>query len=378
MNIYFDNAATTQLDQRVLDTMMPFMIDSFGNPSSIHKHGREVKAAIENSRNKIADILGASPSEIFFTSGGTEADNTFLINTVLTKKTSIAISSKIEHHAVLHTLEELEKRNLLNLHFVNLDSKGHIEYEHLEKLISKNPNSLVSLMHGNNEIGNLTDLERVGSICKEHNAIFHSDTIQTIGHFVHNLSKINIQSIAGSAHKFHGPKGVGFLYISNNHKIPPYIMGGSQERNMRGGTENVSGIIGLAKALEIAAEEMQETKKHIMNLKSKMIELLSSSLDNVLFNGASKSMDKSLYHVLNVAIPNIEDKQMFLFNLDINKISVSAGSACSSGSTKNSHVINELKLSELYTAIRLSFSKLNTFDEVEYVAKKIVELQKAS
>ena len=218
MNIYFDNAATTQLDKRVLDTMIPFMIDNYGNPSSIHKHGREVKSAIENSRSKIADILGARPNEIFFTSGGTEANNTFLINTVLEKKTSIAITSKIEHHAVLLALEELEKRKLLKILYVNLDSQGHIDYKHLEQLLINNPESLVSLMHGNNEIGNLTDIERVGDLCNKTKSIFHSDTVQTIGHFNHNLSNNNIQSIVGSAHKFHGPKGIGFLYINSDYK----------------------------------------------------------------------------------------------------------------------------------------------------------------
>ena len=378
MNIYFDNAATTQLDKRVLDTMIPFMIDNYGNPSSIHKHGREVKSAIENSRSKIADILGASPNEIFFTSGGTEADNTFLINTVLEKKTSIAITSKIEHHAVLHTLEELEKRNLLKILYVNLDSHGHIDYKHLEQLLINNPQSLVSLMHGNNEIGNLTDIERVGDLCKKTKSIFHSDTVQTIGHFNHNLSNNNIQSIVGSAHKLHGPKGIGFLYINSDYKIPPYIMGGAQERNMRGGTENVSGIIGLSKALELATLEMKETKKHITILKSRMIDLLNKSIDQVLFNGDSSSMTNSLYHVLNIAIPKIEDRQMFLFNLDINKISVSAGSACSSGSQKNSHVIDEIKMDEDYSPVRISFSKLNTTEEVDYVVDKIVELHKIS
>ena len=378
MNVYFDNAATTQLDPRVLDAMLPYMQNHFGNPSSIHKHGREVKAAIENSRNKIAEILGASPGEIFFTSGGTEADNTFLVNTVLEKKIKIAITSKIEHQAVLHTLEELQSRGLLNVHYVNLNDKGHIDYQHLDILLFEHPKSLVSLMHGNNEIANLTDIKIIGSICNKYDAIFHSDTVQTIGHFRHNLSSFYIHSIVGSAHKFHGPKGVGFLYLNNTHKIPPYIMGGAQERNMRGGTENVHGIIGLAKALEIATHEMENNKQHIEALKSRMMELLQKNIDKVLFTGDSSNMNKSLYHVLNVALPNIEDKQMFLFNLDINNISVSAGSACSSGSDKGSHVIQEINLPEMYNTIRLSFSKLNTTEEIEYVAKKIIKLQKTN
>ena len=378
MNIYFDNAATTQLDKRVLEEMIPFMVQNYGNPSSIHKHGREVKASVENSRNKIADILDVTPGEIFFTSGGTEADNTFLINAIYSRKIKIAITSKIEHHAVLHTLEDLERRNIIKIFYVDIDSKGHIDYDHLEKLISSNPKSIVSLMHGNNEIGNITEIERVAEMCNKNDSIFHSDTVQTIGHFNINLSSKNIHSIVGSAHKFHGPKGIGFMYINNKIKIPPYIIGGSQERNMRGGTENVSGIIGLSKALEITIEEKDETKKHIENLKFNMIDMLKKNIKNLIFNGDCDNLKKSLYHVLSLSIPKIEDKQMFLFNLDINKISVSAGSACSSGSSKNSHVLEELKLENNHSPVRVSFSKLNTMDEVNYVVKKIAELQKIS
>jgi len=378
MNIYFDNAATTQLDKRVLEEMIPFMVENYGNPSSIHKHGREVKASVENSRNKIADILDVSPGEIFFTSGGTEADNTFLINAIYSRKIKIAITSKIEHHAVLQTLEDLERRNIIKILYVDIDSKGHIDYDHLEKLISSNPKSIVSLMHGNNEIGNITEIERVAEMCNKNDSIFHSDTVQTIGHFNINLSSKNIHSIVGSAHKFHGPKGIGFMYINNKIKIPPYIIGGSQERNMRGGTENVSGIIGLSKALEITIQEKDETKKHIENLKFNMIDMLKKNIKNLIFNGDCDNLKKSLYHVLSLSIPKIEDKQMFLFNLDINKISVSAGSACSSGSSKNSHVLEELKLENNHSPVRVSFSKLNTMDEVNYVVKKIAELQKIS
>ena len=378
MNIYFDNAATTQLDKRVLEEMIPFMVQNYGNPSSIHKHGREVKASVENSRNKIADILDVTPGEIFFTSGGTEADNTFLINAIYSRKLKTAITSKIEHHAVLHTLEDLERRNIIKILYVDIDSKGHIDYDHVEKLISSNPKSIVSLMHGNNEIGNITEIERVAEMCNKNDSIFHSDTVQTIGHFNINLSSKNIHSIVGSAHKFHGPKGIGFMYINNKIKIPPYIIGGSQERNMRGGTENVSGIIGLSKALEITIEEKDETKKHIENLKFNMIDMLKKNIKNLIFNGDCDNLKKSLYHVLSLSIPKIEDKQMFLFNLDINKISVSAGSACSSGSSKNSHVLEELKLENNHSPVRVSFSKLNTMDEVNYVVKKIAELQKIS
>ena len=278
----------------------------------------------------------------------------------------------------MHTLEDLERRNIIKILYVDIDSKGHIDYDHLEKLISSNPKSIVSLMHGNNEIGNITEIERVAEMCNKNDSIFHSDTVQTIGHFNINLSSKNIHSIVGSAHKFHGPKGIGFMYINNKIKIPPYIIGGSQERNMRGGTENVSGIIGLSKALEITIEEKDKTKKHIENLKFNMIDMLKKNIKNLIFNGDCDNLKKSLYHVLSLSIPKIEDKQMFLFNLDINKISVSAGSACSSGSSKNSHVLEELKLENNHSPVRVSFSKLNTMDEVNYVVKKIAELQKIS
>jgi len=374
MNVYFDNAATTPISKKVLDKMIPYMEDGFGNPSSIHKRGREIKSVIEKSRSKVADILSCEPGEIFFTSGGTEADNMFIINTVLEKKIDTIITSKIEHHAVLHCCDYLNKTQNINIKYVSINEKGELDLEDLENLVSKNKNSLVSLMHGNNEIGNINDLKNISKICEKNNVVFHSDTVQTVGHYSINLNEMNIQGIVGSAHKFHGPKGIGFLYLNNKHKISPFIHGGAQERNMRGGTENVYGIVGLSEALSLASENMTSHKDKITLLKSNMIESLQKKVKGVKFNGLSSDLDKSLYTVLNVSIPKVDDQQMFLFNLDINNIAASAGSACSSGSDSGSHVLKEIKTEEGFVNVRFSFNKYNSDEEVDYVVNKIVEI----
>ena len=374
MNVYFDNAATTPISKKVLDKMIPYMEDGFGNPSSIHKRGREIKSVIEKSRSKVADILSCEPGEIFFTSGGTEADNMFIINTVLEKKIDTVITSKVEHHAVLHCCDYLNKTQNINIKYVSINDNGEVDLDDLEKITSNNNNSLVSLMHGNNEIGNINDLKTISKICEKNNVIFHSDTVQTVGHYAIDLNKINIQGIVGSAHKFHGPKGIGFLYLNNKHKISPFIHGGAQERNMRGGTENIYGIVGLSEALTLAYENMTTHKEKIIALKSHMIESLKQKVKGVKFNGLSSDLDNSLYTVLNASIPNVDDQQMFLFNLDINNIAASAGSACSSGSDSGSHVLKEIKTEEGFVNVRFSFSKYNSIEEVDYVINKIVEI----
>ena len=374
MNVYFDNAATTPISKKVLDKMIPYMEDGFGNPSSIHKRGREIKSVIEKSRSKVADILSCEPGEIFFTSGGTEADNMFIINTVLEKKIDTVITSKVEHHAVLHCCDYLNKTQNINIKYVSISDNGEVDLDDLEKITSNNKNSLVSLMHGNNEIGNINDLKTISKICEKNNVVFHSDTVQTVGHYAIDLNKINIQGIVGSAHKFHGPKGIGFLYLNNKHKISPFIHGGAQERNMRGGTENVYGIVGLSEALTLAYENMATHKEKIIALKSHMIESLKQKVKGVKFNGLSSDLDNSLYTVLNASIPNVDDQQMFLFNLDINNIAASAGSACSSGSDSGSHVLKEIKTEEGFVNVRFSFSKYNSIEEVDYVINKIVEI----
>ena len=374
MNVYFDNAATTPIEKKVLDKMIPYMENGFGNPSSIHKRGREIKSAIEKSRSRVAEILSCEPGEIFFTSGGTEADNMFIANTVVEKNIDTIITSKIEHHAVLHCCEYLNKSKNVNIKFININSRGELDLEHLEDTISKNSKSLVTLMHGNNEIGNINDLKTISKICEKYDTIFHSDTVQTVGHYHIDLNEINMQGIVGSAHKFHGPKGVGFLYLNNKHKISPFIHGGAQERNMRGGTENVYGIIGLSEALTLSYNNIDDHKSKIQKLKKHMIDSLKKKIKGVKFNGMSSSVDKSLYTVLNVSIPNIEDQQMFLFNLDINNIAASAGSACSSGSDSGSHVLQEIETNSGHVNVRFSFSKFNTLEEVDYVVDKVVEI----
>ena len=376
MNVYFDNAATTPRDKTVLEKMLPYLENGFGNPSSIHKKGREIKSVIEKCRSKIASLLSCEPGEIFFTSGGTEADNMFILNTAIEKKLDTIITSKLEHHAVLHCCEYLERSYKKNIKFVDSDDKGVIDLDHLESLMKSSPNSLVTIMHGNNEIGNLNDIKKISRICEQYETIFHSDTVQTVGHYNLNLNDLNIHGIVGSAHKFHGPKGVGFLYLNNKHKISPFIHGGAQERNMRGGTENVYGIVGLAEALELSITNMADHAKKVSNLKKYMLEKLIHAVDGIKFNGQSSDLNNSLYTVLNVSIPNMNDQQMFLFNLDINNIAASAGSACTSGSEVGSHVLAQIKKNKGHVSVRFSFSKMNSKEEVDYTVDKVCEILK--
>ena len=373
MRVYFDNAATTALDPEVLKEMYKVMESQFGNPSSIHAHGREVRTLIEKSRKTIASLLHTSPAEIFFTSGGTEADNTAIRCGIIDHKLTHAITTRLEHHAVLHTLEAMEKSGVIKLSFVDVDDKGSVDYDQLEKLLQNNERSFVSLMHANNELGTLTDLERVGDICEAYNAMFHSDTVQTVGHYKHDLSELKLHFMVCAAHKLHGPKGVGFLHINHKVKINPMIYGGSQERNMRGGTENVYGIAGLAKALEIAYAEMDSHQAYIQDLKSYMKAKLEQEITGIKFNGETDP-DKSLYTVLNVSFPEMEMADMLLFNLDIAGISASGGSACSSGTDIGSHVLTAIGTNPDRPSVRFSFSKNNTKQEVDYTVAKLKEL----
>lgn len=375
MRVYLDNAATTALDKEVLEAMLPYLTDHFGNPSSIHSHGSKVRAAIEQARKKVASLLNTSPSEIFFTSGGTESDNTAIRCGVRTLGLTHAITSQIEHHAVLHTLEDLAHRGEIELSFVKIDGKGNVDVDHLEDLLESQPRSLVSLMHGNNEIGTLTDLVEIGEICERHGAFFHSDTVQTVGHFPIDLQRTKIHSMVGAAHKFHGPKGVGFLYLRSDSKINPLVTGGSQERNMRGGTENVYGIIGLAKALEISYRDLNDHAQHIIQLKIHLINRLRELFgDHLRFNGESGNVAESLYTVLNVNFPASDAGDMLLMHLDIQKISASGGSACSSGSSVGSHVLAALGADPHRQSVRFSFSKYNTMEEIDFVANKIADI----
>ncbi|SIT95040.1 cysteine desulfurase family protein [Pontibacter indicus] len=376
MRVYLDNAATTPLDKEVFEAMAPFMLEHFGNPSSIHSHGREVRSAIEKARRTVATLLNTSPAEVFFTSGGTEADNAAIVCTCRSLGIKHAITTKLEHHAVLHTMEMLEKQGAVQLSYLRHDERGNLDLEHLEELLANQPRTIVSIMHANNEIGTLNDIEKIGEICRKYDAIFHSDTVQTMGHYKHDVQQIGANFLVGSAHKFHGPKGVGFLYCDAETKIQPLIQGGSQERNMRGGTENVYGIIGLAKALEIAYRDMAEHQKHMQGLKDRMIYKLREQMEDVSFNGMSEFGDKSLYTVLNVSLPASDINEMLLFSLDIAKISASGGSACSSGANAGSHVLRALGVDPSRGSVRFSFSKYNTVEEIDYVAETVAKMYK--
>jgi cysteine desulfurase len=372
MRIYLDNAATTPIDPEVMKEMVQVMEGNYGNPSSIHAHGREARSLIEKARKTIANLLHTSPAEIFFTSGGTEADNTAIRCGIIDHGLTHAITSRIEHHAVVHTLEAMQKTGAIKLSFVDVDDKGNISYEHLEQLLQNNERSFVSLMHANNELGTLTDIERVGNLCEQYNALFHCDTVQTVGHYPHDLSKLKIHFMVCAAHKLHGPKGTGFLHINHKVKINPMIYGGSQERNMRGGTENIYGIVGLAKALEMAYTDMAVHQEHIQGLKSYMIAQLQQ-IPGIQFNGETDA-DKSLYTVLNVSFPEMEMADMLLFSLDIAGISASGGSACSSGTDIGSHVLTGIGANSNRPAVRFSFSKYNTRDEIDFAVSKIREI----
>ncbi|MBS1682099.1 MAG: cysteine desulfurase [Bacteroidetes bacterium] len=378
MKVYLDNAATTPLDPEVFEAMKPFLLEDFGNPSSTHAHGRKVRAAIESARKKVAELLNGTPGEIIFTSGGTEADNAIITGAIQTYNLKHAISSPIEHHAVTHTLETLEKNGAIGLHYVRLNEQGHVDLNHLESLLKEFPNALVSLMHANNEIGNLLDIQRVGELCHQHGAYFHSDTVQTMGHYKHDLKQLKIHGLTAAAHKFHGPKGVGFMYINKDKKIKPLVHGGAQERNMRGGTENTYGIIGLAKALEICYREMSEHETYISKVKNYMIEKLKAAVPGIRFHGDSDNLKRSLYTVLNVSFPESDENEMMLFNLDLQGISASGGSACSSGASTGSHVLGALYPDSKRGAVRFSFSKYNTIEEIDFTIDKISELLKVT
>ncbi len=372
--IYLDNAATTPIDPAVLEVMMPYFTDFFGNPSSIHSHGRKVKSAIENARKTVAAVLNTSPGEIFFTSGGTEADNTALTQSVGTLGVKHIISSRLEHHAVLHTLDHLEKSGKVSVTYLENDKNGVLDIDSIPSLLEKNPHSMISLMHGNNEIANLLDIEKVSEMALRYGAVFHSDTVQTMGHYTFDLQKLPVDFIVGAAHKFHGPKGVGFLYINARNKISPFIHGGAQERNMRGGTENLYGIVGLAKALELANAGLEEHQKHVKGLKSRMVRLLQENIPGVSFNGKSAEVENSLYTVLNVRFPEHADNEMLLFNLDIEGISCSGGSACSSGTNQGSHVLNALNLDSGRANVRFSFSKFTKEEDIDHTVEVLQKL----
>ncbi len=369
MRIYFDNAATTPLDEEVLEAMLPYMRGYYGNPSSIHADGRQSRMAIERARRKIALQIGASIGEIFFTSGGTEANNMALKCAVRDLGVKRIISSPTEHHCILHTLDTLEKSRGIEVVYLPVDSKGCINMDVLSETIdASDKKTMVSLMYANNEIGTLHDFERISILCDEKGVLFHSDTVQAIGQFPINLDETKVSFLAGAAHKFHGPKGVGFIYVNGDNIIKPYIDGGSQERNMRGGTENLYGIVGMAEALERSCKAMEERKNHVGEIRSYMKEQLLQLIPGILFNGCQ---EQYLHKVLSVSIPPIDNGEMLLMLLDMAGVSASGGSACSSGVEHESHVLTAIQGHPDYKTIRFSFSHHNTKNEVDQVIEKL-------
>jgi cysteine desulfurase len=373
-NIYLDNAATTPMDPQVLEAMLPYMREHFGNPSSSHAFGRKTKTAIENARRTIAKELNCLPSEIYFTSGGTEADNLAMYSAINDLGCKHIITSLIEHSAVIKTAQMWADKGLVKLSIVNLLPNGHIDLSHLEELLSSNEKSFVTLMHGNNEIANLLPLTKVGDICKKYDSIFHSDTVQTMGHYRFDLKNTHIHFINAAAHKFHGPKGVGFIYINRGVKVNPTITGGGQERGLRGGTENLYGIVGLGKAIELAYAHLEEHQQHVSGLKQYMKNELIKNVSGIEFNGDSANPD-SLYTVLNTTFPATANFDMMLFLLDLEGIACSGGSACSSGASKGSHVLDAIDaLKSGRASLRFSFSRNTTKEEIDFTVSKIKDL----
>lgn len=369
--VYFDNAATTPISEEVIVAMLPVLREQFGNPSSIHAEGRQVRALIEGARKTVARCIGASMADVFFTSGGTESNNMAIKCAVRDLGVRRIISSPTEHHCGLHTLQTVEQESGAEIVMLPVDSRGHVNLDALERALASGADkkTLVSLMHANNEIGTLLDVERVSALCRQHGALFHTDSVQTIGHFPWDVAKTPVSFLSGAAHKFHGPKGVGFIYINPDNPIHPFIDGGGQERNMRGGTENVYGIIGLAKALELATAEMEARAAHIRKIRQYMLDQLLKTFEDVQFNGDYDG--QSLYTVLSVSFPPSSKNEMLLLNLDIAGISASGGSACSSGAEKGSHVLEAIGADPQRKSIRLSFSHYNTREEVDFVVEKL-------
>ena len=373
-SVYLDNAATTPLDPEVLKAMLPYLEGNHGNPSSIHGFGRKTKAAIETSRKNIARHLNCLPSEIYFTSGGTEADNLAVSCAVRDLGLKHAITCRTEHKAVLETLRAYEERGEIRLSYVNMNEQGCVDMAHLEELLQTYDRSFVSLMHANNEIGNLLPMEEVGELCRQYDAVFHSDTVQTMGHYRFDLSGLNVHFITGAAHKFHGPKGTGFLFIRKGITGQALIKGGGQERKMRGGTECVHGVVGLSKAMDMAFDGLEEHQAHVQGLKDYMISLLREAVPGVTFNGTCDTAAKSLYTVLNVHFPPNDKADMFLYTLDLFGIAASGGSACSSGASTGSHVLSAIDVDQMTPNIRFSFSRFTKKEEVEYAVEKLKTL----
>jgi cysteine desulfurase len=372
-SVYLDNAATTPIDPEVVNVILPILQNEFGNPSSSHSFGRKAKAVIETSRRTIAKKLNCNPSEIIFTSGGTEADNMAIYTSIETLGVTHIISSTIEHHAVSHTIEHLAKEKNIQVSYVRLDSKGNVDLVHLEELLQNKSTTLVSLMHANNEISTLLPLKNVAELCRRNNAYFHSDTVQTMGHIPIDLQDVDIDFITCAAHKLHGPKGVGFLYSNKKNKISSFIQGGSQERGLRGGTENIYGIAGLAKAIELAVDAIEEHSNYIQGIKSYMIQRLMEISPEIYFHGETEP-SKSLYTVLNCCFPKSENQGMLLFSLDLKGVACSGGSACTSGANIGSHVLTGIQADLNRPNVRFSFSRFTTKNDIDFTIEKLKEI----
>ncbi|MEY4991965.1 MAG: hypothetical protein RI948_841 [Bacteroidota bacterium] len=373
MNVYLDNAATTPVAPEVVEAMIPVLYHAFGNPSSTHAFGRQAKALIENSRRSIAQTLNCAPAELIFTSGGTEADNMALHAAVTQLGVKRIITSAIEHHAVGHTAEALKAHESIEVVNLTLDAKGNINMQELEQLLQDQTPTLVSLMHANNEIATLLPITEVALLCRRYGAFFHSDTVQTMGHYHFDLAALDIDFITCAAHKFHGPKGVGFLYVNKKTRVNPLIHGGAQERGLRGGTENIAGVVGLAKAIELAYTDLEAHQTHVWGLKSYMITQLQILFPDVLFHGET-SYEKALYTVLNVCLPATPKSGLLLFTLDLKGVAVSGGSACTSGAAKGSHVLEGIGADMSRPNARFSFSRFTTKEEIDYALQQLEQV----
>ncbi len=375
--VYFDNAATTQIRDEVIDAITTSLKNNYGNASSTHSFGRSSKSLIENIRKEIASYFNVSAGEIVFTSGGTEADNLVLRSAVRDLDVTEIITSRIEHHAILHTIDELIKEYGITVMYVDLDTNGMIDYNHLESLLQSNNKQLVTLMHINNEIGNKLDISHVANLCKSNSALFHSDMVQSVGHYTLDLQDIPIDFLAASSHKFHGPKGVGFCFVRKGSGLKPLIFGGEQERGFRAGTESVHNIVGLGESLKLAYANLEEESAYVKDLKTYFISKVSKELPDVAFNGCSGDMENSTYTLVNMCLPVSEEKSaMLLFQLDLKGIACSKGSACQSGASESSHVLSEILSPEELKkpSVRFSFSIYNTKEEIDYLIDVLKEL----
>ena len=373
-NVYLDNSATTKMDERVLEEMLPYLKEDYGNASSLYSLGRKIKKAIEDSREKVATILNCRPDEIYFTSGGSESDNTAIkgIARANRKKGNHIITSKIEHLAVLDTCKELEKEGF-EVTYLDVDSKGKVNIEELKKAIRKDT-ILISIMYANNEIGTIQDISEIGRIARENNVYFHTDAVQAVGNLDIDVQAQNIDSLSLSGHKFYGPKGIGVLYVRKNVKFNKFIAGGHQERNKRAGTENVANIVGLSKALEISYNELKEHREKILYLRNYYEEKVKQNIDNIIINGDEKNRLPGNSNISFIGV----NGQDLLLNLDMIGICVSSGSACTSGSIDASHVLIALGVKEevAKSSIRVSIGKYNTKEEIDYLVENLIEIVK--